>query len=286
MKRNQKRGCRRWLLVGVSVLALAGLTGCGVQKVDVMGMADLTFSGLDGEGTAQVSIPQDLEEFAIQVLGEIPSGSSQKLDYISQAVNLFDTIREISVAPSEDLSNGDQVTVTIRYNEITKIEAEPQSANVTGTVDRIIQEKGGSTLEMTLSDGDEVSYTVSSSISVTQNGKSLSLSSIQPGYRLGLVVEDDGQVVAIEVQQAVNSSNRVSGTVIYVNTSDKYIYLQVVDEGGSEDVLTVNVPSSATILDVNTGSELYLRELDPGDVIEANGAYEDGAFTATVVLKQ
>ena len=99
-------------------------------------------------------------------------------------------------------------------------------------------------------------------------------------------MEDDGQVVAIEVQQAVNSSNKVTGTVIYVNTSDKYIYLQVVDEGGNEDVLTVNVPSSATILDVNTGSELYLRELDPGDIIEANGAYDDGAFTATVVLKQ
>ncbi|HJA62814.1 MAG TPA: S-layer homology domain-containing protein [Candidatus Intestinimonas stercoravium] len=197
-----------------------------------------------------------------------------------------DVERDGNDSSVDRLRTGDQVTVTIRYNEITKIEAEPQSANVTGTVDRIIQEKGGSTLEMTLSDGDEVSYTVSSSISVTQNGKSLSLSSIQPGYRLGLVVEDDGQVVAIEVQQAVNSSNRVSGTVIYVNTSDKYIYLQVVDEGGSEDVLTVNVPSSATILDVNTGSELYLRELDPGDVIEANGAYEDGAFTATVVLKQ
>lgn len=116
MNPNQKKGYRRWLLVGVCILALAGLTGCGVQKVDVMGMTDLTFSGLDGEGTAQVSIPQDLEEFATQVLGEIPSGSSQKLDYISQAVNLFDTIREISVAPSEDLSNGDQVTVTIDYD--------------------------------------------------------------------------------------------------------------------------------------------------------------------------
>ena len=114
----------------------------------------------------------------------------------------------------------------------------------------------------------------------------MGLSSVQPRDRVGQVVMDHGQLVTIEVQQAVNSSNRVSGTVIYVNTSDKYIYLQVVDEGGSEDVLTVNVPSSATILDVNTGSELYLRELDPGDVIEANGSYENGSFTATVVLRQ
>lgn len=186
----------------------------------------------------------------------------------------------------DKLRTGDQVTITIRRSQITLIEAEPQSANVTGTVDRIIQEKGGSTLEMTLSDGEEVSYTVSSSISVTQNGDSASLSSIRPGYRLGLVVEDDGQVVAIEIQQATGSANKVTGTVIYVNTSDKYIYVQIVDESGSEEVLTVNVPSSATILDVGTGDELYLRELEAGDVIEANGSYESGSFTATVVLRQ
>ena len=40
-----------------------------------------------------------------------------------------------------------------------------QNVNLTGTVERIIQEKTGYTLEMLLSDGERVSYTVDSTVS-------------------------------------------------------------------------------------------------------------------------
>ena len=152
-------------------------------------------------------------------------------------------------------------------------------------VDRIIQEKNGYTLEMTLSDGEEVSYTVTSGVSVTQSGKSVNLSSLRPGYKLGLVVSGE-QVVSIEIQQAVNSSNKLTGTVIYVSTSDKYIYLRCVDEAGNEEIVTVNAPSGTVILDVSTGDSLSLKYLEAGDIIEANGAYDGAEFDATVILRQ
>ena len=186
----------------------------------------------------------------------------------------------------DKLRTGDYVTVTVRYNEVTRIEAEAQTANVVGTVERIIQEVSGSTLELTLTTGEQVSYTVGSGISVTQDGDVLSLSSIRPGYRLGLVVSDDDQVVSIEIQQSANSSNKVTGTVIYVNTDERYVYLQVTGESGAQEIITVYVPSTSTILEVKNGNSLYLRELDSGDTIEANGSYSGGAFYATVVLKQ
>ena len=78
--------------------------------------------------------------------------------------------------------------VTVRNGEVTRIDALTQSIDLVGTVERIIQESSGYTLELTLSDGEEVSYTVSSGISVTQNGTSVGLSALRPGYRLGLAV--------------------------------------------------------------------------------------------------
>ena len=148
-----------------------------------------------------------------------------------------DIERDEADSTIDKLRTGDSVEVTVRYNEVTRITATSQSANVIGTVDRIIQEKNGYTLEMTLSDGEEVSYTVTSGVSVTQSGKSVNLSSLRPGYKLGLVVSGE-QVVSIEIQQAVNSSNKLTGTVIYVSTSDKYIYLRCVDEA-AEDLFCV-----------------------------------------------
>ena len=185
----------------------------------------------------------------------------------------------------DKLRVGDEVEFTVRYGEVTRIEATTQNVNLTGTVERIIQEKSGYTLEMLLSDGEEVSYTVDNSVSVTQNSKEVALSSLKPGYKLGLAVNGD-QVVAIEIQQAVNTGNKVSGTILYVDYSEDIIYLRATTDTGSEEMVTVEVPSSAVILNASTGKSLVLRDLDTGDVIEVNGSYSGTIFEATIILRQ
>lgn len=185
----------------------------------------------------------------------------------------------------DKLRVGDEVEFTVRYGDVTRIEATTQNVNLTGTVERIIQEKSGYTLEMLLSDGEEVSYTVDNSVSVTQNNKEVALSSLKPGYKLGLAVNGD-QVVAIEIQQAVNTGNKVSGTILYVDYSEDIIYLRATTDTGSEEMVTVEVPSSAVILNASTGGTLVLRDLDTGDSIEVNGAYSGTIFQATIILRQ
>ena len=185
----------------------------------------------------------------------------------------------------DKLRVGDEVVFTIRYGEVTRIEATTQNVNLTGTVERIIQEKSGYTLELLLSDGEEVSYTVDSTVSVTQNNKEVALSSLKPGYKLGLAVNGD-QVVAIEVQQAVNTGNKVSGTILYVDYAEDLIYLRATTDTGAEEMVTVEVPSSAVLLSAASGAELSLRDLDSGNVIEVNGAYNGTLFRATVILRQ
>ena len=185
----------------------------------------------------------------------------------------------------DKLRVGDVVEFTIRYGAVTRIKATTQNVNLTGTVERIIQEKSGYTLEMLLSDGEKVSYTVDSTISVTQNNKEVALSSLKPGYKLGLAVNGD-QVVAIEIQQAVNSGNKVSGTILVVDYAEDIIYLRAVTDTGGEDIVTVSVPSSAVILNASTGKSLVLRDLDSGNIIEVNGSYSGTIFQATVILRQ
>ena len=185
----------------------------------------------------------------------------------------------------DKLRVGDEVEFTIRYGEVTRIEATTQNVNLTGTVERIIQEKSGYTLEMLLSDGEKVSYTVDSTVSVTQNHKEVALSSLKPGYKLGLAVNGD-QVVAIEIQQAVNSGNKVSGTILYVDYAEDIIYLRATTDTGGEEMVTVSVPSTAVILSAATGKSLVLRDLDTGNVIEVNGSYSGTIFQATVILRQ
>lgn len=185
----------------------------------------------------------------------------------------------------DKLRVGDEVEFTIRYGEVTRIEATTQNVNLTGTVERIIQEKSGYTLEMLLSDGEKVSYTVDSTVSVTQNNKEVALSSLKPGYKLGLAVNGD-QVVAIEIQQAVNSGNKVSGTILYVDYAEDIIYLRATTDTGGEEMVTVSVPSTAVILSAATGKSLVLRDLDTGNVIEVNGSYSGTIFQATVILRQ
>ena len=185
----------------------------------------------------------------------------------------------------DKLRVGDEVEFTVRYGDVTRIEATTQNVNLTGTVERIIQEKSGYTLEMLLSDGEEVSYTVDNSVSVTQNNKEVALSSLKPGYKLGLAVNGD-QVVAIEIQQAVNTGNKVSGTILYVDYAEDIIYLRATTDAGGEEMVTVEVPSSAVILNASTGGTLVLRDLDTGDIIEVNGSYSGTIFEATIILRQ
>lgn len=184
----------------------------------------------------------------------------------------------------DQLRIGDEVEFTVRYNEVTRIVANTQSVNVTGTVERIIQEKSGYTLDMKLSSGEEFSYTVDAGVTVSQGGETISLSELKPGYRLGMAV-NGSQVVSIDVLQAVNSGNKLTGSILYVDYSERYIYLRAVTQTGDEEMVTVDV-AGAVILDVATGEQLYLRDLETGHVVEVNGSYHGTIFEATIILKQ
>ena len=177
------------------------------------------------------------------------------------------------------LKSGDEVEITIRYNEVSAIDATPQSANAKGTIQKVSLDTSGTTLDVQLSDGSTVSYRVSSSVSVTQDGKSVSIDTLKPGFKVSLVLEGD-QILSIEVDKSAAMANQVQGEVLYVNRSAGELLIQ---KSSDSSVVTVNV-ASASIL-TSGGKTLALKELSSGDYITLYGAYDGLTFKATLIIR-
>ena len=178
----------------------------------------------------------------------------------------------------DKIKSGDTVVVTVRYNKVTTLETTPQSANVTGTITRVVQDAAGITFDVKLTDGSTASYTVSEGVSVTQDGTAVSLYTLKPNDAVAMVVSG-GDVVSIEVDRGSGSSSQLEGTVLVPNTKDKTLMVQLTDG----NVLTADV-SDASFMSAS-GSSTSLRQLEAGDRVQLFGDYKGARFTATLVLK-
>ena len=133
------------------------------------------------------------------------------------------------------LKNGDSVVVTVRYQEVSSIDATPQSANASGIIQKVTMDTSGTLIEVALSDGGTASYRVSAGVSVTQDGKAVSIDSLKPGYQIAMVLDGD-QILSIGVDKSAVSSNQIDGTVLYVNTSSEEMLIQ--RRGEDQGVIT------------------------------------------------
>lgn len=103
MKRKSKV-----ILACFSLLCIcAGLTGCGKETVDVSADADILVSGYDGHGTATVS----KGDWLIKTEETYGKGMSF-MELAALEESLGDAV-EYNISPSENLSNGDEVVLTI-----------------------------------------------------------------------------------------------------------------------------------------------------------------------------
>lgn len=178
----------------------------------------------------------------------------------------------------DKIRSGDSIVVTVRYNEVVTLETTSQSANVTGTITRVVQDASGVTIDVQLTSGSTASYTVAEGVSVTQDGSAVSLYSLKPNDKVAMVVSGD-QVISIEVDKSSGSNTQLNGTVLLPNTTDKTLMIQL-DNG---TVLTVDV-SDANFTSTS-GSSVYLSKLAAGDVVQVYGSYSGAKFVATLVLK-
>lgn len=187
------------------------------------------------------------------------------------------------------LQSGDKVVVTVRYNKVERIDATPQTANLTGDITGVTRNLNEPmTMTVRLKNGESVSYTISDSVKVSRGNNAAKVSDLTPGQSVALLADGDN-ILAIDITTEAPSSTELTGTVLTVDTtpSKKSITVQVANAQGGEDGLVQVMVKDAALLDISDGQK-YLRlssDFPAGSVIRAMGAYEGADFIATIVIK-
>ena len=120
------------------LMAMMMLTACGNKKIDAMSNVTVSFDGVDGYGIAMINGTNNWEELYLE---DIPS-DKQDVSML-QALAAMEESIDFVVEPSNNLSNGDTVTVSVKYNsDIFKqnkvsLSAEPKTFTVEGLTEPI-----------------------------------------------------------------------------------------------------------------------------------------------------
>lgn len=124
------KGLRRLLLVAAATAGLVlSLTGCS-KTVDFLQYADVTFDGINGQATATVNV--DYSKIGTDVFDK---GKSQTdMDEARTEAAMMGEVN-YEVTPSENLSNGDTVTLSVEISDYFqkeyKVTAKAASKEIT-----------------------------------------------------------------------------------------------------------------------------------------------------------
>lgn len=185
-----------------------------------------------------------------------------------------------------DIRTSDQVVVTVLYNDVTQVDYIHQSANVTGTLNSINRKADGTAeLVIQFSDGSTHTYTASANVTVTQSGKAVNLSAVNPGSTVSLVAEGS-RAISIEITGVASSTSELLGTIYSIDAQAKIARVRVEDNGETR-LVNVHIPGTAKIITIAGGELSGISRLNVGETIQAWGSYAaNGNFEATSVVRK
>lgn len=193
--------------------------------------------------------------------------------------DLPDFTRNGKPSTVDRLMAGDRVSVTVRHNAVSQVDTLSQEATHTGTITAVNTDLNGTALVVELSDGETVAYSVNSRVTITRDDQIVGISALQPGEEIEMVVSGE-QIISIALTSSVPESELLSGMVMTADTTKRTMFLKLTNG----DLMTISVPSSARIVDVN-GSSSSLQKLS-GTQVQVYGNYDSsGTFVATLVVR-
>ncbi len=209
--------------------------------------------------------------------------------YDLDITSLPEIYRDNKASSIDKLRTGDNVTVTIRFNDIERIDATPQNANLTGTITKVTLESGGVTMEVRLSDGSTESFRVGEGVSVTQGSASSNVYNLKPNQNVALVTNGD-EVVSVNITADASSATELTGTVYTVNSNSRTMSLLVTNPNGTATTLQVDILKGANLIDATingAGGSLSLNNgFSVGDTVQLIGSYDGAVFKAHTVIKK
>lgn len=146
-------------IAGATLLLMAAsVTGCGKKEIDVMEGLELNFNGVDGYGTATIVDEFFWEDEALEA-----SGISEKAELNKdedaveslQGMYVVGSAVEYEITPQNNLSNGDEVTVSVRIDNES---IEDYKIEFTGSEKKFIVEGLKEVEEIDLFEGVDVEF--------------------------------------------------------------------------------------------------------------------------------
>lgn len=198
--------------------------------------------------------------------------------------NLPYITRDNKLSSIDKLHSGDTIKITVKNSVITQIDSQVKKADLTGTIKSIVKDISGNRLTLVGEDGKEYSYPLASGVQVTQGASRLSVDNLRLGSKANFVISD-GSITSIDVVESITESNRVTGSVLFVNTREQTILLEVTNPNGTTSNVNVKLSASTKILNAKSGAYVNFNTFEIYDVLDIYGAYDgELIFEATIII--
>ena len=241
------------LTVPVNDEALIYLEGKRADLED-LDKDDMVTMLLDGSGEAVVILARnnggtvtdeddnDIEDGTVEGIVE-SIGSKSITVKVNNVLKVYTLDGDVDVeldgknADPEDIKKGYDVELTLEDNKVTKIEAESNTEDVSGTVESV----GTDSITVKVNDVIKV-YTLDGDVDVELDGKNAKTEDLEKGYAIEMTVEDG------KVTEIVAYTGTISGILESVTTSS----------------ITVKVGNSYRAYDLSDDVEVVVNDKDAG----------------------
>lgn len=179
------------------------------------------------------------------------------------------------------LMEGDNVSLTLTYNKVSKVIATSKTSSKAGVLSEIVISNNPK-LTVTI-DGNDYQYPLTTDAEIIVNGSEATIYDLRNGVAVDIKIESD-TITKVSTKAAVSGNSQITGKVESVNTSLDLIQIAYTDpELGTTRVDPVYV-SKATIFDNATSKTKKLSDVKVGKTVTVIGSVNTGVFVATTVV--
>ena len=208
------------------------------------------------------------------------SHASEDYDGMSYIISQDVKVKKNGVTSDfRSIYTGDKVTLTLVYDQITRVEATSTEKTVKGTIVSV-GISTSSTITVNI-DGKETTYEIPKSAKVTINGEAATLYDLRVGDTVKLQL-DSQAVTSIETTASTSTARVVRGIVENINASYGFINIKVTDEDGNVSTEMVFAKSNVLVVEL-TGAQKNFKNIKVGQEVTVTGTMSNGAFDAAVI---
>lgn len=185
-------------------------------------------------------------------------------------------------ATFDQLRIGDTVTVKTEYDVLIAIDAT-STTTVADKIGIIKEITIGAQNRIKVQDEEGIisEYKINGNARFSVFDATASIYDLRIGYRVALSFDGE-EIMSVDAKND-DTSQELSGKVIYVNPEKKTVILKISNEFGQSEIITLNLNVKTKIISL-TGRIKYIKDLKAGDSIISIGTYSGGNFDAISII--